>query len=89
MLRILLFCHVNIFIQNFIQSFGVYLYRYILCYIWLDYHYGTVTMLCSLKKCYITIPTGLPILATYLQARATFFCPQGGPLCPIERESGS
>ena len=33
MLRILLFCHVSIFIQNFIQFFGVYFYRYILYYI--------------------------------------------------------
>ena len=32
-----------------------------------EHEHNTVIMLCSLKKCYITIPTGLPIMATSLQ----------------------
>ena len=59
MLRILLFCHVNIFIQNVIQFFGVYIYRYILYYITCmtglplrnsKHEHNAVNTLCSLKK---------------------------------------
>ena len=36
--------------------------------LWNSKHeHNTVIMLCSLKKCYITIPTGLSIMATSLQ----------------------
>ena len=36
--------------------------------LWNSKHeHNTVNMLCSLKKCYITIPTGLPIMTTSQQ----------------------
>ena len=83
MLRTSRFCHVNILIHNFFQFFGVYFYRSILRYTWLDYHYhygtgehehNTVHMLCSLKQ--------LPYYKSFLPITATS---QQGPLSSVPK----
>ena len=44
-----------------------------------EHEYNTVNMLCSLKKKIIILQI-LPPHNGHLSTRATFFCPQGGPL---------
>ena len=82
MLQTLRFCHVNIFIQNFIQFFGVYFYRYMLYMTGLPlfdnkHEHNTVNMLCSLNKL-LYYNSYRPPHNGHVSTRSTFFCPKGG-----------